>query len=111
MRGHRAIEAVIAAVVIALLVVGLVTYDAPKNNHRVPADGGAICQNPASALGKATLDAMLANGAGFMGRRPVIADRRTVLGELRILQTYCPEKLGPYKDHLDDLKFDDTIKG
>ena len=38
-------------------------------------DGGAVCDNPASALGKATLLDQITNGADFVGRRPVIVDR------------------------------------
>ena len=56
-------------------------------------DGGAVCDNPASALGKATLLDQITNGADFVGRRPVIVDRRILRGEALILQTYCPDKL------------------
>lgn len=127
-----------AAVVIILLVVGLVSWNAEKSTTAARAksqelsqrlraaglfvpvdertitrtlgtDGGAVCANPASALGKATLDDMITNGASFVGRRPVIIDRRALLGELLILQTYCPEKLAAYRDKLDALKLDSTI--
>ena len=43
-------------------------------------DGGAVCDNPASALGKATLADQIANGASFVGRRPVIIDRDLLVG-------------------------------
>ena len=33
-------------------------------------DGGAVCDDPASALGKATLADQITNGADFVGRRP-----------------------------------------
>ena len=33
-----------------------------------------------------------------------------MLGEVLILQTYCPEKLEDYQDKIDDLKTDDTVK-
>ncbi len=39
-------------------------------------DGGAVCENPGNALGRAILYDELTNGADFVGRRPVIADRR-----------------------------------
>ncbi len=53
---------------------------------------------------------MLYNGADFVGRRPVIVDRRLVLGEALILETYCPEKLDQYQERIDKLKYDDTIE-
>ena len=43
-------------------------------------DGGAVCDNPASALGKAVQNDQLTNGADFVGRRPVIVDRRILRG-------------------------------
>ena len=40
----------------------------------------------------------------------MIVDRRILLGEALILETYCPEELQEFRDKFDDLKFDDTIK-
>jgi hypothetical protein len=73
-------------------------------------DGGAVCANPANALGIAIQNDMLTNGADFVGRRPVIVDRRIVLGEALILETYCPEKLEEYRERIDELKYDDIIE-
>lgn len=129
----------IGAAVVALVVVGLLTYTAAQNNTQaqqkaqqleqkfqqaglpVPVstndiartlgtDGGAVCQNPANALGKAALNDMLTNGAAFVGRRPVVFDRRLLVGEALILQTYCPEKLKPYQDKINSLKSDSTVR-
>ena len=129
----------IAAFVGVLMIVGLITYSGQKSSQQaqqkaqqlvtkyeqaglpVPEDldivirtlgedGGAVCDNPASALGKATLADQITNGADFVGRRPVIIDRDLVIGELLILQTYCPEHLQEYKDKIDDYKTDDTVK-
>jgi hypothetical protein len=128
----------LGVVVVVLAIIGLITYSGQKDDQqaqqkaaqlsqkleaaglRVPdedilvrslgSDGGNVCENPASALGKATLHDQLTNGADFVGRRPVIVDRRVVQGEALILETYCPEKLEEYKDKIDDLKFDDTLK-
>jgi hypothetical protein len=126
-------------VLVALVVVGLITYNAGKNNQEakakaqeltqkfeqaglpVPADiesitrslgtdGGAVCDNPANALGKAIQNDQLTNGADFVGRRPVRIDRRIVIGEALILQTYCPDKLAQYQKRIDDLKYANTIK-
>jgi amino acid transporter len=138
-RGHRRLYWIIGVVVAVLVVVGLLTYNAGKNNQEakakaqeltqkfeqaglpVPADiesitrslgtdGGAVCDNPANALGKAIQNDQLTNGADFVGRRPVRIDRRIVIGEALILQTYCPDKLAQYQKRIDDLKYANTIK-
>ena len=135
----RTIYWIIGGVLVVLCVVGLVTYSGNKETKeaqdkaqqltqkfqaaglRVPedqnvfvrslgTDGGAVCDNPASALGKAALIDTITNGADFVGRRPVIIDRRILKGEALILQTYCPEKLPDYQSKIDDLKTDDTLK-
>jgi hypothetical protein len=136
---HRTTYLVVGAVVAVLAIVGFFVYETASDNQdaqakaqqltqafqqaglRTPADtdqivaslgtdGGAVCANPANALGKATLLDSLANGASFVGRRPVIVDRRSVAGEALILQIYCPDKLQPYKDKIDALKYDSTLK-
>jgi hypothetical protein len=136
---HNWMYWLIGAVVVALMVIGLIVYDTQKDNSEAQAkaqqltqnlekaglrapedqdiitsalgtDGGPVCENPASALGKAILIDQLTNGAGFVGRRPVIVDRRAVLGELVILQTYCPDKVQDFQDKIDDLKYDNVIK-
>lgn len=128
---------VIGIVLVVLCVIGVITYNQQKNDQEAQAkaqqlvtkfkaaglpvpeditiltrtlgtDGGVVCDNPASALGKALLADQITNGASFVGRRPVIFDRRFVLGEALILQTYCPEELQEYRDKIDNLKFDDT---
>ena len=130
---------IIAAVVVVLAVLGLIIYDSAQDNQEaqakaqqltqafeqaglpVPADtdqivaslgsdGGAVCANPANALGKALLLDQISNGASFVGRRPVIFDRRFVIGEALILQIYCPDELPAYQEQIDALKYDDTIK-
>jgi hypothetical protein len=73
-------------------------------------DGGAVCDNPANALGKAVQNDLLTNGADFVGKRPVIVDRRILVGEALILETYCPEKLPDYRDRINELKTDNTIE-
>jgi type II secretory pathway pseudopilin PulG len=131
---------VIVAVLIVLVIVGLLAYSSQKNDAEaqqkaqqleqkfqaaglaVPAshddivrtlgtDGGAICENPGTALGKAIFNDVLVNGADFVGRRPVVVDRRVVAGEAIVLQVYCPEKLQPYLDKVNKLKLRHTVKG
>jgi hypothetical protein len=128
----------IGGIVLILCIIALFTYSAGKQNEqaqqlaveltqkleragftapdqdilvRTPGDdGGAVCDDPADALRKAAQNDMLTNGADFVGRRPVIVDRRILLGEALILETYCPDELEPYRDRIAELKTDDTIK-
>src|SRR4051812_7103639 len=53
-------------------------------------DGGAVCDDPTSALRKATLYSMVSNGAAGPGMRPVVADTRVVAGQLAVIEVYCP---------------------
>ncbi len=135
---HRVMYWIIGAVAVVLAIIGLITYSGQKQSQEatakaqqltqafeqagltVPADqniitrslgtdGGAVCDNPASSLGRALLFDQLYNGADFVGRRPVIADTNALKGELLILNTYCPEKVQQFRDKTQDLKLDDTI--
>jgi hypothetical protein len=135
----RTIYWITGGVLVVLCVIGLVTYSGNKQTKeaqdkaqqltqklqaaglRVPvdqdvfvrslgSDGGAVCDNPATALGKATLIDTITNGADFVGRRPVIIDRKILQGEKLILETYCPEKLGAYQDKVNDFKTDNVLK-
>ena len=129
----------VGLVVVVLTVIGLITYSGEKKDQEaqdkaqeltqkfehaglpVPqdqdiivrslgSDGGNVCDNPASALGRAVLYDQFTNGGSFVGRRPVIVDRDLIRGGALILETYCPDKLEEFRDKFDDLKFDDTIK-
>ena len=76
-------------------------------------DGGAVCENAEDGLdglNKAILFDQLANGASHVGRRPIVADARAVVGQLLIVDTYCPEQLEKFRDELEDLEFDDLIR-
>ncbi len=137
--GHRWIFWLVGAVVVVLLVIGLITFSGEKKNADAQAkaqqltqaykqaglgvppsqdtiitalgtDGGAVCENPANALGKAALFDQIYNGADFVGRRPIIVDQRVVKGEALILQTYCPEKLPKYEETIAHLKYENTIR-
>ncbi len=127
------------AALVVLVVVGLIAFSNAKTNDEakqkaqevaqkfeqaglvVPAtqdeivrtlgtDGGAICDNPANALGKATLNDQIDNGADFVGRRPIIIDPLVVKGEAIVLSVYCPDKLEAYQKKIDSLKTDNTVK-
>jgi amino acid transporter len=129
----------LAVAVFALLVIGLIKFTGEKKDQesvakaqqltqkleqkglRVPAsqetfvkefgtNGGAVCENPASALGKATLFAELTNGADFVGVRPIIVDPRVLEGETAVLETYCPDKVAKYRETIQHLKTEVTIR-
>jgi hypothetical protein len=137
--GNRTLYWIIGGVVVVLCIVGLITYSGNQQTAeaqekaqqlvtkldeaglRVPedidiivrtlgTDGGAVCDNPASALGRAAFYDQMTNGADFVGRRPVIIDRRAVVAEALILETYCPDELQEFRDKFDDLKTDDVIR-
>jgi hypothetical protein len=72
-------------------------------------DGGAICQDPNSALERAVLNGMISNGAAGPGQRPVIADSLVVKGESLIISIYCPDKLSDFQDYANSLKYDDVV--
>jgi hypothetical protein len=135
---HRFLYWACGIVAVVLAIVGLFTYSGQQQSEeatakaeqltqafqqaglRVPADqsiitrslgtdGGAVCDNPGNALGRALLFDQLVNGASHVGRRPVIADPQVLRGELLILQVYCPEKVQQYREKTQNLKTDDTI--
>jgi hypothetical protein len=137
--GDRLIYWIVGGAVLVLCIIGLITYSSHKNTEQAQAkaqeltqafqkaglpvpekqevfirtlgtDGGAVCDNPASALGRALLFDQITNGADFVGRRPVTGDRRIIQGQALIMQTYCPDKLQEFRDKFDDLKFDDVLK-
>jgi hypothetical protein len=129
---------VLAGVVVVLMVIGLIAYSGAKEDQeardkaaeltrkleaaglRTPrdqdiivrtlgTDGGAVCDDPGSALGRAIGFDQLTNGASQVGRRPIIADPRLITGEALIIETYCPDELEEFRDKFDDLKTDDVI--
>jgi len=135
----RTVYWILGGVLVALVVIGLITYGSEHSDRAaqakaqeltqkfervglpVPADqdiivkslgtdGGAVCDNPANALGRALFNDSLTNGGAFVGRRPIIADRRVLLGEALILETYCPEELQEFRDKVGDYKVDDTVE-
>jgi hypothetical protein len=136
---HRRMLWICGGVALVLAIIGLFTYSAGKDDRvakqkadqltqkfqqaglPVPdsqdvitsalgTDGGAVCEDPAGSLRRAILNDQLTNGADFVGRRVVIIDKRFVLGEALILQTYCPDKAKQYQDKIDQFKTDNTIK-
>lgn len=106
--GMRLVYWMIGAVLVVLVVIGLIAYSGKSDDQQaqakaqeltqkfeqvglpVPADqdiivqslgsdGGAVCENPADALGRALFNEQLTTGGAFV-RRPIIADRRVLVG-------------------------------
>jgi hypothetical protein len=132
-RDRRIIYAVITGALVLLLVVCLVFYRRAESNQEaqdkanqliaalqeagartVPSqeqivgvlgdDGGALCKDPASALGKSILFSQLTNGAAGPGIRPVIADSKVFKGQLLAIQIYCPDQLPRFQELVEKLK-------
>jgi hypothetical protein len=136
---HNILYWAIGIGLLVLCVIGLITFNAQQSNQQaeqkaqqltqkfkaaglaVPAsqetiirqlgdDGGYVCHDPTSALGRGLLYSQLINGASFVGQRPVIGPPEILKGELLILQTYCPDKVPQFQDRIGNLKTDDTVK-
>ena len=129
-RDRRIIYAVIAGALVLLLIVCLVFYRSARSNQEkadqliaalqkagaraVPSqeqivgvlgdDGGALCKDPASALGKSILFSQLTNGAAGPGIRPIIADSKVFKGQLLAIQIYCPDQLPRFQQMVEKLK-------
>ena len=138
-RERRTLYIVVGAVLAVLLVIALFTYSSGKSSQQADQkaneliaaftkagahapskdaivrvfgdDGGAVCNDPASALRKAILFDRLTNGAAGPGIRPVIVDRRAVRGQLLVMGVYCPDELPELQETIDSLKTDNTVKG
>lgn len=135
-RERTALYVVVAVLVGALVVVGLLAFRAGAETRdaetkaaalvaaledagaRTPSeeqiarvlgdDGGATCQDPNKALSRAVLLAQLTNGAAGPGSRPVIADSRVLQGQLLIIEIYCPDQLEEFREFADSLKTGDV---
>jgi hypothetical protein len=133
---RRTLYIVLAVVFGLLVVVGLIAFRSAKSTAeaeekaaqlitelenagaRAPSqeaivrllgdDGGFVCQDPNSALAKASRLAALANGAGGPGARATIADSRAVQGELLVIKVYCPDELAEFQEFVDGLKLESS---
>ncbi|MFC6155872.1 hypothetical protein ACFWUU_04055 [Kribbella sp. NPDC058693] len=93
----------------ALAATGSRTPDKDQIVRVLGSDGGATCEDPNNALGRAVLFTQLANGAAGPGARPVIVDSRALKGQLLIIQIYCPNELKDFQKFVEDLKTDDVV--
>jgi hypothetical protein len=94
----------------AFTAAGLPTADVDELAGTLGTDGGAVCDAPGKSLTKSLLKINLSNGAGGPGQRPVTIDQEALKGELLIIKTYCPEKLGKFQTLFDGLDYDDVVK-
>ncbi|HEV8561367.1 MAG TPA: hypothetical protein VGR06_34030 [Actinophytocola sp.] len=130
-RERAIIYGAVAAVALALMIIGLFAWHSGKSTEaagakadqlsaalrlagaqvpdrdeivrRLGDDGGAVCADPTGALSKAALQAQLSNGAGGPGTRPVITASRVVRGEALVIGIYCPDKLPDFQQFIDSL--------
>ena len=73
-------------------------------------DGGIVCETAGSELLEGYWKLRLGVGGEYYFR-PVKVDRRTLEGLLHVVEVYCPDKLPEVEDFVDDLNFDDVIRG
>ncbi len=135
---HRWIYLGAIGVLVAMLVVGLLTFSSVHQSnasarkaqqlneqltaHGYPAvdqgqvaralgtDGGPVCTDPNGALKQALWLINQSNGAGGPGQRPVIADQRILDAGALVVQVYCPDQAQAYQDRIDDLKTGKTVE-
>ncbi|MEU5276114.1 hypothetical protein [Streptomyces asoensis] len=135
---HKWIYLGAIVLLLALVVIGLVNYETVKKTNKATekanqladaavdagyprpdtdavvralgTDGGLVCENPGSALKSALWKIDVSNGAAFVGQRPVVGDTRALRAEAKILEIYCPDRLDDFRDRLDDLETDDTVR-
>jgi hypothetical protein len=74
------------------------------------ATAGAVCDNPATALGRRTPVDQMTKAPDFVGRRPINRRFARSGGEALILQTYCPEELQEFRTRRRTFKTDDVLK-
>jgi len=139
-RDHIVLYLIVAGVFLALLIIGLFTYQsnmqtqaaidkatqlelrwlalglqAPANRdvlvRQYGTDGGAVCDTSNEPLPQALLKTALANGAGGPGQRAVIVDRDVVAGERAVVEIYCPGRLANFDNFISGLKFKNVIRG
>ena len=89
---------------------GYPTPDREQVARTLGTDGGAVCEDPASALKTGLQRVQMSNGAAGPGQRPTIVPDRVVQAEGLILGVYCPDQLEEYQDKIQDIKTDDTVK-
>jgi hypothetical protein len=94
----------------ALVAKGFPSLNVHNITEVLGTDGGAVCNDPNSALKQGLWLVQMANGAGGPGMRPVIADLRILQAGAEVVKVYCPDKLDAYQSKIDDLKTGNTVR-
>jgi hypothetical protein len=112
-RGHADTQAANAKAQVLqheFAAAGLPTYPDNREVARIlGSDGGAVCDTP-ETLGRSLLAQQLSNGAAGPGQRPVRVASRTLKGELLIIETYCPEKVGEFQRFVASLVLAQVVR-
>jgi hypothetical protein len=94
----------------ALVAKGFRSFNTGRMADVLGTDGGAVCNDPNSALRRGLWLVEMSNGAGGPGMRPVIADSRILAAGAEVIRVYCPGKLADYQEKIDDLKTADLVR-
>jgi hypothetical protein len=124
---------VACALLVVLTVIGLVVFDQARDTQQASEkadefiatleeagltapskeqitrvlgdDGGALCDDPGSALRRSIANMHLVNGAAGPGLRPTLTDAdRLLQGQLLAIGVYCPDELEDFREYVEDLK-------
>ncbi|MFF2045055.1 hypothetical protein ACFVVX_32035 [Kitasatospora sp. NPDC058170] len=88
----------------ALVADGFASRNVENIALTLGTSGGAVCDDPNSALRRALWLVQLSNGAGGPGMRPVIVDQRILEAGAEVVKVYCPDRLDDYQKKISDLK-------
>jgi hypothetical protein len=91
----------------ALEEAGLTPPDRDQIIRVLGDDGGAMCEDPGSALNQAISNQLASNGASGPGQRPGPVAAHTIQGEILALQIYCPDQLPDFLDYVNGLDLED----
>ena len=94
----------------ALVAAGYPSIDQTEAARLLGTDGGALCNDPESALKHGLWLVDMSNGAGGPGQRPIIADLRALQAGAIVVKVYCPDNLEAYQQKINDLKTGNTIR-
>ncbi|MFJ8441573.1 hypothetical protein [Kitasatospora griseola] len=94
----------------ALVAKGFRAINVQNTARALGTDGGAVCNDPNSALRQGLWRVQMANGAGGPGMRPIIADGRVLEAGAEVIKVYCPEKLADYQEQINALKTGELVR-
>ncbi|MGX4735722.1 hypothetical protein [Kitasatospora griseola] len=94
----------------ALVAKGFRAINVQNTARTLGTDGGAVCNDPNSALRQGLWRVQMANGAGGPGMRPIIADGRVLEAGAEVIKVYCPEKLAEYQEQINALKTGELVR-